>query len=400
MRIRRRVGILAAVAALVGGLLAIPGSPAHADLFNPRQDWLRASTGGLFLHWGERTSPGYTDCTAWQNAVVSGGWDPNYWVQEAQKLHLSYLVLATFHSRLGYARAWPSAIPGSCSTTKDHDFLGQLLTATHNAGLHLILYMTNDPSHHNETGFEYLDSGAYSTYKHQNIDITTTDGFGQFSYDNFIEVMNNYPALDGFWIDNLNPYWTANNLFQTVRSMRPNMLLSNNNEDTPLFDTVDHEQKTGMTPSYDMPQAIWTSPPRLTEADFKLPSTGAWWYDGSNPTVDRLLTLCRLVTNAGSSVKALMAETAQVNGTFPSNQASFNNFANTYLNQIWESLYGTEGGGYMYGGLKPGFWNDGAHGVTTISKTDPNLHYVHVLTPPSTSTLNIRDNGYRIASVT
>ena len=66
-----------------------------------------------------------------------------------------------------------------------------MLTATHNAGLHLILYMTNDPSHHNETGFEYLDSGAYSTYKHQNIDITTTDGFDQFSYDNFIEVMNN-----------------------------------------------------------------------------------------------------------------------------------------------------------------------------------------------------------------
>ena len=25
----------------------------------------------------------------------------------------------------------------------------------------------------------------------------------------------------------------------------------------------------------------------------------------------------------------------------------------------------------MYGGIKPGFWNDGAHGVTTISKTDP-----------------------------
>jgi len=400
MRIKRKAGILVAVAALVGGLLAIPGSPAHADLFNPRQDWLRASTGGLFLHWGERTSPGYTDCTAWQNAVVSGGWDPNYWVQEAQKLHLSYLVLATFHSRLGYARAWPSAIPGSCSTTKDHDFLGQLLTATHNAGLHLILYMTNDPSHHNETGFEYLDSGAYSTYKHQNIDITTTDGFGQFSYDNFIEVMNNYPTLDGFWIDNLNPYWTANNLFQTVRSMRPNMLLSNNNEDTPLFDTVDHEQKTGMTPSYDMPQAIWTSPPRLTEADYKLPSTGAWWYDGSNSTVDNKLSIGRFVANAGSSIKSLMAETAMVNGKFPSNQVNFNNFFNSYISQIWPSLGQAEGGGYGFGGLKPGSFGNGAYGFTTISRTDSTLNYVHVVDKPTSgSSITVRDNGYQVTRV-
>jgi alpha-L-fucosidase len=95
-----------------------------------------------------------------------------------------------------------------------------------------------------------------------------------------------------------------------------------------------------------------------------------------------------------------MAETAQVNGRFPSNQESFNNFAGTYLDAIWPSLNGPEGGGYMYGGLKPGFWNDGAHGVTTISKTNPNLKYLHVLTPPSTSTLKVRDNGYVVTGVT
>src|SRR5262249_12266835 len=121
---------------------------------------------------------------------------------------------------------------------------------------------------------------------------------------------------------------------------------------------------------------------------------------GSDPTVDRRLTLGRLVTNAGSSVKALMAETAQVNGTFPAKQAAFNTFADGYLNRIWESLHGTEGGGYMYGGLTPGFLNDGAPGVTPVAKDDPDRQYIHVLTPPSTGTLRIRDNGYRIASVT
>lgn len=368
------------------------------DLENPRQDFLRNSVGGLFLHWGLRTAPAHTSCTGWESDVTNGGWTPDYWVNEARKLHTQYLVLATFHSRLGYARPWPSKIPGSCSTKRD--FLGELITAAKAKGMKVVLYMTDDPQWHDEGGHEWLDSAAYSAYKGKNVDLTTRDGFGQFGYDNFFEVMDRYPDLGGFWIDNDNAYWESHDLYQQIYQKRPNYTLSNNNEDTPIMDMISNEQKTGMSPAYDYPQAVYTAQPRLTEADFKLPSTGAWWYDGSDASVDRALTLGRLVTNAGSSVKALMAETAQVNGKFPANQAAFNTFADSYLDPIWESLHGTEGGGYLYGGLKPGFWNDGAHGVTTISRTDPDLQYIHVLTPPSTSTLRIRDNGYRIASVT
>ncbi|MET9793200.1 glycosyl hydrolase family 28 protein [Streptomyces canus] len=387
-----------------GGALRVSGgqdcgmAAEPLDLDNPRQDFLRASVGGLFLHWGLRTAPAHTSCTAWEDDVTNGGWNADYWVKEAQKLHTQYLVLASFHSRLGYARAWPSKIPGSCSTQRD--FLGELVTAAKARGLKVILYMTNDPQWHDEGGHEWLDSAAYSAYKGKNVDLATNDGFGQFSYDNFFEVMNRYPDLGGFWIDNDNAYWESHDLYQQIYEKRPNYTLSNNNEDTPIMDMISNEQKTGMTPGYDYPQAVYTAQPRLTEADFKLPSTGAWWYGGTDPSVDKMLTLGRLVTNTGSSVKALMAETAQVNGKFPANQADFNNFANSYLDPIWESLHGTEGGGYLYGGLKPGFWNDGAHGVTTISKTDPDRQYIHVLTPPSTSTLRIRDNGYRVASVT
>jgi hypothetical protein len=139
--------------------------------------------------------------------------------------------------------------------------------------------------------------------------------------------------------------------------------------------------------------------PRLTEADYKLPDSGAWWYDGSNSSVSKGLNVGRLISNAGSSIKSLMDEQAQVNGKFPANQTSYNNFLNGYLGPIWSSINGTEGGGYMYGGLQPGKWNDGAYGVTTISKTDPNLHYIHVLTKPSGSTLKVRDNGYTVTKV-
>ncbi|MER5461500.1 discoidin domain-containing protein [Streptomyces sp. NPDC002668] len=388
---------LVLVGALLLGALTLPG-PASADLQHPRQDFLRSSVGGLFLHWGQRTAPSHNSCSQWETDVTGGGWTPDYWVQEAQKLHTQYLVLATFHSRLGYARPWPSKIPGSCSTKRD--FLGELITAAKAKGLKTILYMTDDPQWHDEGGHEWLDSAAYSKYKGKSVDLTGRDGFGEFSYDNFFEVMDRYPELGGFWIDNDNAYWESHNLYAQVYQKRPGYTISNNNEDTPIMDMISNEQKTGMSPSYDYPQAVYTAGPRLTEADFKLPSTGSWWYTGSDPAVDRKLTLGRLITNAGSSVKALMAETAMVNGKLPASQAAFNNFAKGYLDPIGESVHGTEGGGYMYGGLAPGFWNDGAHGVTTVSRTDPDKHYIHVLTPPASSTLRLRDNGYRVTGVT
>jgi alpha-L-fucosidase len=398
-KLRRWLAALAAVLIVpISAVWWMGSTAAHAELQNPRQQFLRDSTAGLFLHWGLRTSPSHTSCSAWETDVLKG-WDPTYWVKEGQKLHVQYLVLASFHSRLGYARAWPSKIPGSCTTK--HDFLQDLINAATPQGMKVILYMTDDPQWHDEGGHEWLDSSAYSKYKGKTVDLTNRDGFGQFSYDNWVEVMQNYPNLGGFWVDNDNQYWIDHGLYEKVRSDRPSFTLSNNNEDTPIMDMISNEQKTGMTPSYDYPQKVYTAAPRLIEADFKLPSTGAWWYDGSNPSVDKKLTLGRLITNAGSSIKALMAETATVTGKFPSNQEAFNNFADTYLDGIWGALAGTEGGGYMYGGLKPGRWNNNAYGVTTVSKADPDLQYIHVIDPPTSgSSLTLRDNGYSVTRVT
>ena len=140
----------------------------------------------------------------------------------------------------------------------------------------------------------WLNSSAYSNYKGHSVDLHTRDGFGEFSYDNFFEVMNRYPDLGGFWIDNDNAYWESHDLYAQIYQRRPNYTISNNNEDTPIMDMISNEQKTGMSPSYDYPQAVFTAAPRLIEADYKLPSTGAWWYDGSNPTVDQRITLDEL----------------------------------------------------------------------------------------------------------
>ncbi len=387
---------VATVLAMVASLLAVAG-PASAEVQHPRQEWLRNSTAGLFLHWGMFTSPRHLNCAQWEHDVTAGGWNADYWVDEARKLGASYIVLATFHSRLGYARPWPSRIPGSCATQRD--LLRELVNAGKAKGVHIILYMTDDPQWHNEQGIETLDSAAYSAYKGEQVDLRTRPGFGKFSYDLFFEVMDNYPDLSGFWIDNDNEYWEQNHLYEQIRERQPNWLLSNNNEDTPIMDTVSNEQKTGMTPSYDYPQAMFTPMPRLTEADYKLPTTGDWWFDGGNHQVDVRLSTGRYITNAGSSMKSLMAETPMVNGKFPAPQEDFNNFMASWVPPIRSSLQGTEGGGYMFGGMEPGFWNDGAHGVITVEK-GARTQYVHVVTRPRTNLVRLRDNGYKVTGVT
>ncbi|ANN18598.1 alpha-L-fucosidase [Amycolatopsis orientalis] len=395
MRVRaQRTAWLAVVLALLAGLLTT--TTANAEVHHPRQKWLREATAGLFLHWGMFTAPRHTDCAAWERAVTDGGWSADYWVDEARKLGASYIVLATFHSRLGYARPWPSKVPGSCATQRD--LLGELVKAGNAKGVRTILYMTDDPQWHKETGVESLDSAAYSAYKGKQVDLTTRPGFGEYSYDLFHEVMDRYSDLAGFWIDNDNEYWEKNKLYEQIREKRPSWLLSNNNEDTPIMDTVSNEQKTGITPSYDYPQAAFTPMPRLTEADYKLPTNGGWWYDGTDQAVDFRLSTGRYITNAGSSMKSLMAETPMVNGKFPPQQEAYNNFMASWVPPIKSSLQGKEGGGYMYGGMQPGFWNDGAHGVITV-EPDARTQYLHVVTRPRTDLLRLRDNGYKVTKV-
>src|SRR5213075_2734630 len=84
---------------------------------------------------------------------------------------------------------------------------------------------------------------------------------------------------------------------------------------------------------------------------------------------------------------------------FPADQEAFNNLTAQWVPPIRSSLYGTEGGGYRYGGMQPGFWNDGAHGVVTV-EPGARTQYVHVVTRPSTDLVRLRDNGYAAWRVT
>src|SRR5689334_2331286 len=72
----------AAVLTLTATLAGAP--PAGAEVLNPRQDWMRNATAGVFLHWGMFTAPIHLDCAQWEHDVTAGGWTPGYWIDEAR----------------------------------------------------------------------------------------------------------------------------------------------------------------------------------------------------------------------------------------------------------------------------------------------------------------------------
>jgi alpha-L-fucosidase len=65
-----------------------------------------------------------------------------------------------------------------------------------------------------------MDSAAYSAYKGKTVNLDSQDGFGQYSYDNFFDVMKSHPTLDGFWIDNDNQYWMDHKARTPLWTMR------------------------------------------------------------------------------------------------------------------------------------------------------------------------------------
>ncbi|RCG29895.1 hypothetical protein DQ384_17125 [Sphaerisporangium album] len=354
-----------------------------------RQEWLRNGVLGLFLHWGMRTSPPYTDVRAWEAAVTAGGWNAGHWVDRAVALRASHLVLASFHSRLGYVRVWPSRVPGSPSTRRD--FLGELVSAARSKGVRVLLYMTDDPRWHDETGVGLLDSAAYSAHKGAPVDLTTRDGFGAFAYDNFAEVMRLYPDLAGFWIDRENAYWRRSGLYDRIRAERPEWLLVSNDQDHPPGDATMDVVAPGVTASADVPH--------LTESCFTV--TGGWWHAGGDPAVDHGRVIGRIIANAGSSTKSLLAFGARHDGGFPPNQESFIGFAASYLDAIWESVGGTEGRGsvrghVLLGGARQG---DAVTIVATARRDDAGRHYLHVLGRPSGDAIRVEDCGPRVLSV-
>jgi alpha-L-fucosidase len=386
------------------------GGSADADAKSG--DWYGAARLGLFLHWGMNTAqhggqakPIFTHVADFEKAANDGGWTASKWVSAATRLHAGYIALASFHSRLNYVKPWPSKIPGSPHT--ERDFLGELLAEAKKNNVRVIVYITPDPSHHADDGFEQLDKAAYAAYKNDpKLDITTPEGFGHYSYDVVMELLDRYPDIAGFWFDHFNGAWGPLHLLDTIRKRSPGAVRIINDsgdfdrrragEDVMSFEDI---RKT-YSPSYDYASALYAGPDVGGESTFKV--SGGWWYGGSAPLPDYQKVFGRIVTSHCAGFNTLIGEGPQLGGDLSGGLSQFNGDFGDFMSWAEESLKGTSAGGYDKGGFQPGAWDKGAYGCTTIhaAQTGAQTHYLHVLTPPPGNVLTLDDGGYEVTAAT
>jgi alpha-L-fucosidase len=75
----------------------------------------------------------------------------------------------------------------------------------------------------------WMDSAGYSAYKGASYDLTTSKGWGYYSYDIVDELITNYPKLAGFWFDGWDGTWDTLGLTSHIHQRNDDLICTRNN---------------------------------------------------------------------------------------------------------------------------------------------------------------------------
>lgn len=354
---------------------------------------------GLFLHWGVNTGndkweeriPLYNSHEEFEEAVNTGGWTAEKWINTAKKLRASYISLACFHCALGYIKAWRSKIPGTYTTKRD--FLGELIEAGKKENIKIVVYISGDTTGKDfYRNAKWIDADAYRKYKNDDsIDIIDHDTWQTvYCRDVIEEMIDNYPDLGGFWFDGWFNKENAEKLFSFIHEKNPKIMNIRNNfgkgyfKDEDLMSIECFGKKC--SPSFDIVSGCWQGE---TDAElcFVMEQISDWWYTGDYPDYYGTDTVKKYITIAANGWRPKVGIGPMVSGDFPENTKRFIDLCDKLLSWAEESLFG----------IKPGvlpqcYVNDGGYIVTTY-KEENKLHYIHVLKAPAGDRLIVKDAG-------
>lgn len=444
---RKSISILMVFAMMFPLVIAF-SSPKSTSSLTSGPQWFSSANTGLMVHWGLGTGNRadqikYTSIADFEAATKS--WSAAKWVNEAKKMRAKFITFASFHSCIGYLRAWNTSIPGTPHTNRD--YLGELITAAHAENIKVIVYITTSLNHVNSytpgnIPF-YIDVQGYKNYKkaenpgltdaqlESSYNISNNFGFGAFSFDIVKELAQNY-AVDGFWYDaHGNPTWWpadqypwaggypydkgtkysydaatfATNYFGPrnmnafVHNLSPGLLTFYNNFRPTLPTDIIGKENWDQGPTRTNWKIMNTSDPTVTNRENLFIPSGNWWYDGVTvSTVDNQLQVKRIVNSITAGAVATISEGPTITGDFPQAIADYNNFLDNFFTWSYESLLSSViPGGHDKGGFPAGDWDNGAYGGTTLNPVT-NTHYLHILTAPSSNTLSLSDSGYKVTS--
>lgn len=434
---RMRRGALSVALACVLVLTGVASAQSAAPPHDPGiGKWFDDASIGWFPHWGlgsgrpedrvEGSGYVYRNAEEFERAAEAAGWSAATMVNVAKRMRASYISIATLHSRLGYLKIWPSDVPGSLETKRD--FLGELIAEADRHGIKVVVYITGDPLWWNDNRDNqsapppawlpygdggWLDYRAYQAHKGDpSIDIRRrVDWKRHYAKDVIDEIITRYPKVGGFWFDG----WgggadsaegrAAIEVFQHIHTRLPGAVNIKNNGSgvrVPGEDVAAMEDCASCLhrkePDYDVPSQFPRGPYQYENAF----ETLGWWYRHSDtqpwPARQNAFHLKKPITSIANSWTPGWGIGNDMSGGLPPTAEALVAQLDRYMSWASESLVGVRGGGYAEGGFDPGYWNDGAYGVTTM-KPGSTTHYLHVLTPPSGNRLVVPDAGYDVTAV-
>ncbi|MBN2578265.1 MAG: alpha-L-fucosidase [Pirellulales bacterium] len=324
---------------------AEPTVAAKSSLRAPPEDvtrW-RQLKFGMFIHWGpvslqgteigwsrggERRgmgpSQGNVPVEVYDNLYKKFNptrFDPKQWVQTAKDAGMRYMVLTTRHHD-GF-----SLFDTQCSDYKitspespyGKDVVKMLSEACRAGGLTWGVYYSQPDWHHPD----------YRTKNHKN--------FLKFLHGQVRELLSNYGRTDVIWFDGLGGKardWDAEKLFQTIRSLQPQILINNRCGLPGDFDTP--EQHIGNM-QVDRP---W-------ETCMTIGTQWAWKPGDNLKSLKTCLHV--LINTVGGDGNLLLNVGPMPDGRIEPRQARRLKEMGDWLAKYGESVYGTRGGPFWRG---------------------------------------------------
>jgi len=329
---------LLAVSVLLFGALA--SSPVRAQAPAPvdaHMQWWKDSRFGMFIHWGPISvkgteiswsrdpnpagaNPGGVPASEYDNLYKQFNpvkLDAQQIVALAKAAGMKYIVLTCKHHDgfCEFDSKYTNYKITSPESPYGKDIVKQLADATHTAGLHWCVYYSQPDLHNPDYS---ADHAKYNVYFHNQVH----------------ELLTNYGKVDLIWFDGLGnsaEYWDAQNLFNQMRAVNPNLII--NNRCGLPGDYYTPEQRIG---AYD-DQKPW-------ETCMTIGNQWAYSPDDSYKTSVRCIqTLARCIGGDGN---LLLNIGLRPDGTIDPTQADRLRAIARWMKVNSASVYGTRGGPY------------------------------------------------------
>ena len=193
------------------GVYAIPGGHWNGEVYHGAAEWIRS--------WNKMPKSDYDSLYKQFNPT---NFDAKQWAKQAKDMGVKYMIITTKHHD-GFC-LWPSKYTGYtiANTPYKKDIIKQLVDAYNAEGIDVVLYFSI---------IDWNHKGYRSSAPKTDEEKASYEEFKQFTRNQLIELLQNYPTAIGIWFDGTwDQAWIqqaawVDKLETELRAMHPGLII-------------------------------------------------------------------------------------------------------------------------------------------------------------------------------